>query len=245
MKSIQPFSANEILLLLDQCTGLHAIDCAMLMLQYALPEADYEWLMRLPLGRRDRLLIEVRQVNFGDALEAHTECPECKERLEFFLSCDELLRFTGPEESAAKTVTIDGRPFELRSPDSRDATATAAANDIESAIACLLARCAKPAGDSISPIDEITRSQRAVISAALTALDPAAEILLYLSCPACGIHWQALFDINHILWVEIRARARGLLQEVDALARVYHWNESEILGMSPARRRLYLEMTLS
>jgi hypothetical protein len=103
----------------------------------------------------------------------------------------------------------------------------------------------KPNGETDFLGDGISGSQRAVIAAALAALDPAAEILLDLSCPVCSHCWQALFDINQVLWTEIRARARRLLQEVDGLARVYHWHETEILGMSEARRGWYLEMALS
>ncbi len=76
-------------------------------------------------------------------------------------------------------------------------------------------------------------------------LDPASEILLDLTCPACEQQWQALFEIEKFLWTEVQSRARRVLQEVDAFARVYHWNEAEILGMSEARRALYLEMALS
>jgi hypothetical protein len=54
-----------------------------------------------------------------------------------------------------------------------------------------------------------------------------------------------LVEIGQFLWTEIRARARRLLQEIDALARVYHWPEADILGMSDARRASYLEMALS
>ena len=242
---MRAFSANDILMLFDHGAGLHAVDRALLVLRCALPEADYEELVRLPLGQRDRLLLEVRQRTFGDVLEAHTECPACKERLEFSLSCAEMLANTPIEAVKAQPVTIEGTQFELRCPDSRDAAEAAACVDVETASARLLERCVKPNGETVFLGDKISGSQRAVIAAALAALDPAAEILLDLSCPVCSYGCQPLFDINQVLWTEIRGRARRLLQEVDALARVYHWRETEILGMSEARRAWYLEMALS
>ena len=142
-------------------------------------------------------------------------------------------------------MTIEGTQFHLRCPNSRDAAAAAACTDVVTATGCLFERCVKPNGETDFLGDGISGSQRAVIAAALAALDPAAEILLDLSCPVCSHCWQALFDINQVLWTEIRARARRLLQEVDGLARVYHWHETEILGMSEARRGWYLEMALS
>lgn len=242
---MRSFSACDYLLMWERGSALHAIDRALLMLQMALPEADYQGLVCLPLGQRDRLLIEVRQRSFGDLLEACIECPECSERLVFSLSCAEVLNSAPLPENPAKTVTSEGVSFELRCPDTRDLAEAAGGGDAEIAATRLLARCAKRNRDSTGLIDDITATQKAVIAAALAALDPAAEILLDMHCPACGHGWQALFDISQVLWTEIRARARRVLQEVDALARIYHWSESEILDMSEARRSQYLEMALS
>jgi hypothetical protein len=242
---MRSFAASDILMLFDQGAGLHAIDRALLVLRHALPEADHESLARLPLGQRDRYLLEVRQRNFDDRLEAFTECPACRERLEFSLSCRVLMDDTRSEASAAQQIAIEGIQFELRCPDSTDAAAAAVSGSADKAVDAFLARCIRRADDGEFTISELTLTQRMAIAAELAARDPAAEVLLDLSCSACGHGWQALFDINQTLWADIRARARRLLQEVDALARVYHWNESEILGMSEARRNLYLEMALS
>jgi hypothetical protein len=234
-------SPNDFMMLWERGNGLHAIDRALLVLSQALPEADYDRLVQLPLGRRDRFLMEVRQRNFGDRIDAHTVCPECRERVEFSLLCSALLGEMGGGEPVTKKITLDGVVFSLRCPNSTDLAAIASSTSVEAGEKVLLARCVDDAANSAA----LTSAERAAIVAALSALDPAAEILLDLSCPACGNSWQVLFDINHVLWLEICARARRVLQEVDALARVYHWSETEILRMSEARRALYLEMALS
>ena len=242
---MRSFSASDMLTLFDQGARLHAIDRALLVLRYALPEVDYESLVSLPLGQRDRYLLEVRQRNFGDRLDAFTECPACRERLEFALSCRALMDNTRSEASAAQQIVIEGMQFELRCPDSTDAAVAAASSSADRAVDAFLTRCLRRADDRHFTVGELTVAHRMTIAAELAARDPAAEILLALTCSMCGHGWQALFDINHVLWREIRARARRLLQEVDVLARVYHWNEAEILGMSEARRALYVEMALS
>jgi hypothetical protein len=76
----------------------------------------------------------------------------------------------------------------------------------------------------------------------MATADPAAEVLLNLQCPLCTHSWQAFFDIAAFFWTEISAHARRLLHEVDALARIYGWDEAEILGLSPTRRQAYLEL---
>jgi hypothetical protein len=239
---MRSFAPGDILMLFDQGVALHAIDRALLMLRRALPEAESQELVRLPLGERDRLLLKVRQDNFGDGLDAYAYCPRCRELLEFSLSCAALLAETQESESRAKkAVDIDGVYFELRSPDSVDAAAVAAGSSVEAGVDILLARCVH----SDTADNAVTSMQRAAIAAELAALDPAAEILLDLSCVSCGHTWQMVFDIGHFLWSEVRARARRLLQEVDVLARSYHWSETEILSLSEGRRALYLEMAQS
>jgi hypothetical protein len=234
-------SARDFLTLWEQGAGLHAIDRALLILHRVMREAAFNDLVRLPLGERDRRLLQLHRDNFGDRLDAYADCPACRERLEFSLSCAALLAQAQSTAAAVKRVDVDGTHFELRCPDSADAAAMAAAADVEAGVDIMLARCVRSAGGA----DVLTPARRAVIAAELAALDPAAEILLGLFCAACRHTWQTVFDINHFLWGEIRVRARRLLQEVDALARAYHWNEAEILGMSEARRGLYLEMALS
>jgi len=76
----------------------------------------------------------------------------------------------------------------------------------------------------------------------MTELDPLAEIELHFDCPACGHGWEELFDIASWLWVEVGDQALRLLREVDLLARIYGWSESEILALPPLRRSHYLRL---
>lgn len=63
-----------------------------------------------------------------------------------------------------------------------------------------------------------------------------------LTCPSCNHGWHALFDIVSFFWSEIQSWASRIMREVHLLASAYGWRETDILAMSPLRRRLYLEM---
>ena len=238
---MRTFSANDYLTLWEQGEHLHPVDRALLVLSHAFAEFDYDTLVRLPLGRRDRLLIAVRQANFGDRIEAQAVCSACTERVEFALSCSALLANTQTAEPASSKLMLDQTVVELRCPNSLDVAAIAACTEVQAAEEILLARCV----EQIPSSPALTTAGRATIAEALSALDPAAEILIDLTCPACASGSQTVFDINRSLWLEICARALRLIQEVDTLARVYHWSEADILSMGEARRSLYLEMALS
>jgi hypothetical protein len=51
-----------------------------------------------------------------------------------------------------------------------------------------------------------------------------------------------MLDLPAFLWTEIEAQVRRLLLDIHTLAVAYGWSEREILSLSDARRRLYLEM---
>jgi hypothetical protein len=72
--------------------------------------------------------------------------------------------------------------------------------------------------------------------------DAPADIQLALTCPVCGQHWQAIFDIVSFFWSEIDAWAYRTLRDVHCLAAAYGWREADILALSPWRRQFYLEM---
>ena len=76
---------------------------------------------------------------------------------------------------------------------------------------------------------------------AIAARDPQADLRLALICPACEHGWSAPLDVSDIVWRELEERARQLVSEIAALAGAFGWDEREILRLTPARRRLYLD----
>ena len=229
----------------EQGCNLHALDRALLVLGYCCPDHNHETLLDLSLGQRDRLLFELYRGSFGDALEAFTQCPECHERLEFSLSCGAFLKDGAARQAPAKTVEIDGILFSLRAPTSRDVAAAAASATVEAAKNSLLSRCATPAAEVDVAMGALPERTQAAIAGQIALLDPQAEVLVELTCPACCGSWQGVFEVIEFLWAEIRARARRLLQEIDALARAYGWRETDILAMSEVRRGLYVQMAMA
>jgi hypothetical protein len=190
---------------------------------------DPDELAALPIGRRDALLLELHA---GEALEATAACPACGEQAEFAVDTRELLA-RGREASEPAPVESPIEPIGWRSPDSRDVAAAAAAGDAEAAERVLLERCAGSA--------DLPAEARAAVVRAMAEADPLAEVLVDVSCPACGEGFVADVDVAGFVWAELRARARRLLREVAVLARAYGWTESEALALGDRRRAAYLE----
>jgi hypothetical protein len=74
----------------------------------------------------------------------------------------------------------------------------------------------------------------------LAELDPQAEIELALACPECGRTFTAAFDAGDFLAREVGRDRDALLREIHLLGLHYHWPESELMAMTPRRRKRYL-----
>lgn len=201
------------------------------------PEALADW----SVGRRDAGLLRLREHTFGPRLAAVADCPGCGERLELAFEAEEI-RAVPPPGTVGGELSLAQGGWELRFrlPTSRDLAAVAAAEDGRAALLrrCLLA--APPDGEF--PGGELPDELAAAVEERMAEADPQARVLLDLTCPACRRQWQAPFEIDTYFWSELDAWARRTLREVHDLASAYGWSEAEILGMSAARRHLYLGM---
>ena len=108
----------------------------------------------------------------------------------------------------------------------------------------LLERCVTAATGPDGDVDPATLPGpvREAVSRAMADADPLAEVLVTVACPACETEFVADIEVGGFVWAEVRARARRLLHEIDALARVYGWTESEVLALGERRRASYLRL---
>jgi hypothetical protein len=241
----------ELLRVWEQVHLSGPIQRGLAMLAAALPDWPADRLASLSIGRRDALLLRLREQTFGSQLACLVNCPDCGEALELALPVASLLL---PETSTvpdAYHTRSDGWQIDFRLPNSLDLLEITAqvhqGNDAAHLRNALLERCLlavtasdrvldRPLADQLPP--EITTQ----VLHEMEDADPQAMIHFPLTCPACQAVWEARFDVVSFLWVEVQAHARRLLQEVHLLALAYGWSEVDILAMSAQRRQIYLEM---
>jgi hypothetical protein len=241
-------SAKELVDVWERGLDSAPVERGLLLLSYCLPETTWDRLAAVSLGRRDAILLELRSATLGPRLNAFAVCPGCAAQLEFELDARELgAAFSTREPDAPAETHIfhdAGFSVSFRLPDSTDLYAASACGNVEDARRAIFLRCVNSveAGQRTIAQSEIPETVIQRFAAYVAEREPAAEISLALSCPACTSQWELALDIVSFFWREIQAGARRLLLEVDALARAYGWGEADILSMSAARRQLYLEM---
>lgn len=227
----------------ERAEELRPVERALALAAAAAPGEAVE-LETLPLGRRDARILRLRRELVGETLKAIAACPACAELVEFEVDAGALL---ARDANATSPTPVEDHGFVVswRPPDTRDVTAASQAVDAAAAERVLLERCVAfasgPDGEFKGPA--LPPVVRRVLTEAMAAADPLAELLVDLACPACGSGFVADLDLAGFVWEEVRERAQRLLREVNLLALAYGWTEAEVLGLSERRRAEYLRLT--
>lgn len=229
----------ELMEAADACRSRHHIDAAVFLACMADPDLDAAAVPDLPLGRRDRLLLQLRAATFGPRVDLGTTCPECRDAVAISLTAAALT--VEPAEEETTTVRLGEARFRLRPVTSRDLAAIAGLHDPAQAHQALACRCLEPIGSADDTPLRLSEESLEIVASHLADLDPQSDIFAMLDCPGCGHSWQATIDIGLVLVHDIETAAQRLAGEIHDIASVYHWSEAEILALPYVRRRLYLE----
>jgi hypothetical protein len=254
---MRAYSAAELLTTWERGQGGSGDVQALALLATSLPAASPGALARLSIGRRDAALLTMRERVFGARLTGRAPCPACGEGLELDFTADQIrapeagggddagdVAPPSGDEAVELELTHDGYSVRFRLPNTLDARAAACAPDLAAARAALIERCVIEAQhrDVAVVASALPEAVCSALAGRMAELDPQADVRLALTCPACGHAWSAPFDIGAYFWEELHAWAMRILREVHILAHAYGWSEADILALSPARRRAYLEM---
>jgi hypothetical protein len=198
---------------------------------------------RLVVGDREALMLHLRQITFGDKLEPVVRCPKdaCGQQMDVSLRVSDLLVEPSngvPEYFERDSPGLGAFRFRLPCGQDQEAVAALARSDPHAAALTLLGRCTDHG------VQDLPAGAVEIIGEWMAELDPQAEIRLDLTCPECGHAFTSLLDAGAYLFEETAMRSRELYWQVHFLATHYHWSESEILGMTPPKRKRYIDLLL-
>jgi hypothetical protein len=213
---MRPLNASDVLLLSERAATSQGMERALLPLVVASPEQSREGLARLPIGRRDALLLDLYRSSFGARLDLNVECPECGENLELDLTTADL--------QAQACCNLDNDTVELaegdlqvrcRLPNSKDMAAAGVCADSAAATQVLLERCLQEAhrnGEAIGAGD-LAAAEVAQLATVISEADPATgtRVLRARSCGGAGcdrggasprgrMHWSRPTGRSPVRW---------------------------------------------
>lgn len=180
------------------------------------------------------LLLTLRARRFGPLLCLGFACPSCSERVEVAFRIDDYLASVRPRRPSDVVADPD-RPgwwrlgtAAFRLPTAGDQASVAGLADAGMRLAD---RC----------VDATARRARSRVMRAMEAMAPEVSRPIAGACPACAARVSASLHVTRVVIAELRRSASGVLDDVDAIARAYHWPKSAILAMPGPRRLAYAE----
>lgn len=203
----------------------------------------------MTLAERDRELLRIRRALFGDRFSAVMSCSTCGERLQMEFSAADMQ--SGREASASDAADMrelsslrvnDGISLQLRAPTLSDLLAAADTTDPEAAGEIIVRRCIRAAENQGVAVADLSPEVLEAAAAQLEHLEARSRFTLEMQCPGCHRTEDHALDLGHYLWNELQTEVLRVLREVAQLARGFGWRETDILAMTPLRRRLYLGM---
>jgi len=197
---------------------------------------------RLPIGRRDALLLTLREQLFGPRVQTQILCPKCNNDLDLAFDVDQIRVPQDREPQEEFLCCVDDYQVTFRLPTSEDLLMVVHEREPDAAKQLLLKRCLLHVLDRGTTATELPNSLVDRVIEQMALVDPQGDVQLAVTCAVCGYQWEALFDIASFVWREIGAWGKRLLREVHRLASAYGWAEDDILRMSAWRRQCYLDM---
>jgi hypothetical protein len=184
----------------------------------------------------EALLLGLHTARFGQELPLGFACPACRERVEITIRVDDFL--AGVRPRAAPGVAPDpARPGWYRLADAGFRLPTAgdqaAVAKLDDPARGLTERCLDKAAQR--------RRHRGQVERAMAAMAPEVSRPLAGQCPACAAAVEAPLHVTRVVVGELSRAAASVHDDVDLIARAYHWPEATILALPQARRRAYAE----
>ncbi|MDQ0464410.1 hypothetical protein QO010_002191 [Caulobacter ginsengisoli] len=213
------------------------LETALVLLQRLASPADDgadDW-SALSVTDFELLLLAFRRGLFGDLVRSDFFCPQdgCGERVEIEFSLADFVAGVTPGRPRGVSDDPD-RPgwrrlgeAAFRPPAVRDQVMAQAGGGAD----LLARRC-------IEPPNPPARLKLRCVSA-MEAIAPEVSQTLEGVCPGCGAPVRAVFHVPAFVVAEVQRAFGRITEEVDLIARAYHWSEAEILSLPRRRRQDY------
>ena len=189
------------------------------------------------LGERNRRLLRLHRTLVGTPLEAHIKCARCGVDNEFTIPADSILAAPAAAPEAHVRIRTRGGSLTFRLPRMDDVEAASDATALRDVRRAVLERCLVAGA-----VDAITDVAVERLGREFEARDPAANVLVTISCAGCPGTLAASVDLAAFIAADLDRMLAALYRDIDAIASTYGWDERTILSLPPSRRRRYVAM---
>jgi hypothetical protein len=221
-------------MLLHETAG-SPIEAGLMLIDRLAGGAGRDW-ASLTVTDFEFLLLSARAARFGQPMSLGFACLHCRDIAEVSFCVSDFLDSVRPRTVPGVTpnparpgwFSLDGAGFRLPTVGDQVDVSVLVKPARRLAALCM---------------DETARQKphRARVERAMAAMAPELSRPIAGACPSCGVAVQAGLSVTKIVVAEMRRAAAAVHDEVDLIARAYHWPQAEILSLPQDRRRAYAE----
>lgn len=202
--------------------------------------ADAASVASLCVADRQFLMLRLAALLDGEQMWLKFSCSDCEAIFDIEVRRCELPVKPAGDDFPVLKLRLGGNDVQVRIPNGEDQQQIEYLDEDE-AMHRLLRRCictvnGEPPRQDF--IESLSAADVELLDAALDEVSPAVCDRLQVTCPECGLEQFA--GLDH--YAPIAQDEYFFYDEIHTLASHYHWSESEILGLSQARRRRYLDL---
>jgi len=217
---------------------------------------------QLLVADRQFLLLKLREMTFGDQVQATILCPwpNCGNQVDIDFSTRDIPIEESADKGPTYSITLSPEAiqkggmqpdeshlvFRLPNGEDQETLAPLMANNEAAAFTGLLTRCIQQIGSERDPspekINQLSPGARMEIEQAMQAQAPKIDLTLGANCPECHREFTMPFDLQQFFFGEWHTSHDLLYREVHYLAYHYHWSEEEIMDFPREKRRKYIEV---
>lgn len=217
---------------------------------------------RLLVADRQYLILKLREITFGDRIQAVIRCPwpDCGQKVDVDFSTHDIPVINSDEKGPVYSMKLSeeaawndsqGKPyrnirFRLPNGGDQEIVSPIVIHNEAKALSMLLERCIQAIGPVATPgkkeINRFSPRARMEIEKKMQSVAPKIELTMEANCPECARGFAIPFDLQEFFFGELESSRELLHREIHYLAYNYHWSEREILAMPREKRRKYIEI---
>lgn len=204
---------------------------------------EVETVLQWTLKKRLQGLLAVYGVTFGDELVMDARCThdDCGEWLQLPLSMPAFVETAGDDGSIIHAPD-DKTQLRLRLPTGVDQLLWLEQRPMRTLFGSMASTLVMEVNQGVPGPDFYVPEQWLPgLEALLEQHDPLTALQIDTTCAGCEREFSISLDLERQILARFARLQQTLLEEVHILAFAYHWSERDIMDLTPARRRWYLQ----
>jgi hypothetical protein len=208
---------------------------------------DRSFCGNLEIGKRTEYLLTLATLSNSSKINVNLRCSnlECQRPMEITIPLLEITKLQQQSENQTTKIAIATAKFSLRKPTGNDQRLWREQHFTDETSAILAMVQSLLVSEQRSTFQQVYSQERdwlETLNQVMEEIDPLVNFNLQVNCPYCGRENLQNFDLGAWALQQLYGVQQQLMVTIHRLASHYHWSESEIFAIPPARRLRYLTL---